>query len=571
VKITNIDIRKFRSIDQCSLHLSNINAVVGQNNSGKSAVIRALNCFFNPEVEELCFIKGKHSYTSKSIPKITITFDSLGDSFQQYREGSILEVQQVYQSSTRKISYKYRSGGRFIAAPDELLEQVREKIAFVYIPPNRSPDQLKWEENSLIKNLVEEYLKIETQRRDTLTPKFRSASEYLENGALKRISKQVESYYSLRHAFNFSLSFNQDSNFMSFLNGIEMHINELGIDHHLDDCGTGLQSLTIIALHRVLANLKHQNIILGLEEPETNLHPQAQRELVSSIRRSSDEGDVAQVVLTTHSTVLIDHIDHLNIALVRKVPDATRGFKSKLLKLKPTFFEDHKLEEFKYYQYHLYRNSDFFYANHVIFVESKNDAEVVKVLAERAGIDLDLYGISLINIDGVRNLSYPFHIVRELEIPYLAILDKDYFVPYLNDELKLSRDGQGLPKYRYEYKKGIILDELISSRADRDAILEDMKVNHSRALDVFERNNVVCMKYNLEMDLLCSNRAVEKMSSLLGLSGDKSNRKFILEERGSAAKKLDNMLETLRELSNHNLPNSYKRIKKLVASIAATC
>lgn len=136
MKITNIDIRKFRSIDQCSLHLSNINAVVGQNNSGKSAVIRALNCFFNPEVEELCFIKGKHSYTSKSIPKITITFDSLGDSFQQYREGSILEVQQVYQSSTRKISYKYRSGGRFIAAPDELLEQVREKIAFVYIPPN---------------------------------------------------------------------------------------------------------------------------------------------------------------------------------------------------------------------------------------------------------------------------------------------------------------------------------------------------------------------------------------------------------------------------------------------------
>ena len=571
MKITNIDIRKFRSIDQCSLHLNDINAVVGQNNSGKSAVIRALNSFFNPENEELSYIQGKHSYTSKSIPKITITFDSLGDGFQQYREGDILEVQQVYQSSTRKISYKFRSHGRFIAAPDDLLQEIKENIAFIYIPPNRSPDQLKWEENALIKNLVEEYLKVETQRRDTLTPKFRSAAEYLENGALKRISKEVEGYYSLRHTFNFSLSFNQNSNFMSFLNGIEMHINELGVDHHLDDCGTGLQSLTIIALHRVLANLKHQNIILGLEEPETNLHPQAQRELISSISRSSDEDDVAQVVLTTHSTVLIDNIDHLNIALVRKVPDSNRGFKSKLLKLKTTFFEDHNLEEFKYYQFHLYRNSDFFYANYVIFVESKNDAEVVKVLADRAGIDLDLYGISLINIDGVRNLSYPFHIVRELEIPYLAILDKDYFIPYLNDELKLSRDGQGLPKYRYEYKTGIILNKLIPSGADRDAVLEDMRVNHSRALDVFERNDIVCMKYNLEMDLLCSDKAVEKMSALLGLSDADSNRRFILEERGNAAKKLDKMLETLRELSNHNLPNSYKRIKKLVASIASSC
>ena len=553
------------------MFFSDINAVVGQNNSGKSAVIRALNAFFNPENEEHSYIQGKHAYTNKSIPKITVTFGSLGENFQQYRDGDILEVQQTYSSSSRRISYKYRSEGTLISAPDELMQQIRDNIAFVYIPPNRSPDQLKWEENALIKNLVEEYLKVETQRRDTLTPKFRRAAEYLENGALNRIARDVEGYYSLRHTFNFSLSFNQSSNFMSFLNGIEMHINELGVNHYLDDCGTGLQSLTIIALHRVLANLRHQNIILGLEEPETNLHPQAQRELISSISRSSDDDDVAQVILTTHSPVLIDNIDHLNIALVRKVADPTRGFKSKLLKLPPSFFEDHGLEEFKYYQFHLYRNSDFFYANHVIFVESKNDAEVVKALAERAGIDLDLYGISLINIDGVRNLSYPFHIVKNLEIPYLAILDKDYFIPYINDEINRSRDGRGLPKYRYEYKSGIILEELIPAKGDRDAILNHMKTNHSKALDVFERNNVVCMKYNLEMDLLCSDKAVEKISELLDLTEVQSNRKFILEKRNKAAKKLDKMLDTLRELSNQNLPNSYKRIKKLVTIIASSC
>lgn len=571
MKITKIDIRKFRSIDQCSMCFSDINAVVGQNNSGKSAVIRALNAFFNPENEEHSYIQGKHAYTSKSFPKITITFGSLGEKFQPFRDGDVLEVQQTYSSSNRRISYKYRSDGKFISAPDDLIQQIKENIAFVYIPPNRNPEQLKWEENALIKKLVEEYLKVETQKRDTLTPKFRKASEYLENGALKRISKEVEGYYSLRHTFKFSLSFNQSANFMSFLNGIEMYINELGTNHHLDDCGTGLQSLTIIALHRVLANLRHQNIILGLEEPETNLHPQAQRELISSISRSSDEDGVAQVILTTHSTVLIDNIDHLNVALVRKVPDPTRGFKSKLLKLPSSFFEDHALEEFKYYQFHLYRNSDFFYANYIIFVESKNDAEVVKVLAERAGIDLDLYGISLINIDGVRNLAYPFHIVKKLEIPYLAILDKDYFIPYLNDELKLSRDGQGLPKYRYEYKSGIILNELIPTKSDRDNILNQMKKNHSKALDLFETNNLVCMKYNLEMDLLCSDKAVEKMSEILGLTQEQSNRKFILEKRNKAAKKLDTMLDTLRELSNQNLPNSYKRIKKLVTAIASSC
>lgn len=179
MKILNIDIRKFRSIDQCSIQLDNINAVVGQNNSGKSAVIRALNSFFNPECEEVSYIQGKHIYTSKSIPKITVTFGDLGNAFEQYREGDTLEVQQVYQSSTRKISYKYKSAGRFISAPDELLREIKHNIAFIYIPPNRTPDQLKWEENALIKTLVEEYLKIETQKRDTLTPGFRSAVKYL--------------------------------------------------------------------------------------------------------------------------------------------------------------------------------------------------------------------------------------------------------------------------------------------------------------------------------------------------------------------------------------------------------
>lgn len=572
MKISFVDIRKFRSIESCKVTFSLINAVVGQNNSGKSGIIRALNAFFNPEQEELSFVQGKHDYNSKSTPKITVCFDEVSNPiFDNYLNNETLEVQLLYQSSNRRLIYKYKSGNRYIAAPDELLQLIKKNIAFIFIPPNRSPDQLKWEENALIKNLIEEYLKVETQKRDTLTPKFKSAADFLETGALKKISKDVESYYSLRHKFNFSLNFNRNANFLSFLNGIEMHIKESGVQHHLDDCGTGLQSLTIIAFHRVLAKLKHQNIILGLEEPETNLHPQSQRELINSIRKSSNEDDVSQVILTTHLTVLVDNIEHLNISLVRKNVDEVRGFKSKVYKLSDTFFEDHNLEEFKYYQFHLYRNSDFFYANHVIFVESKNDAEVVKYLANMANIDLDLYGISLVNIDGVKNLSYPFHIVKELGIPYLAILDKDYFVPYLNGDLKSSRDNQGLPKYKYEYKSDIILEDLISSSRDRDTILGLLKSNHTKALDKLESHNVICMNYNLEMDLLCSNKAVEVMSGILGLSDERSNRHFLLTERKNASKRIDTMLGTLKELTNSNLPNSFKRIKKKITDISKTC
>ena len=95
-----------------------------------------------------------------------------------------------------------------------------------------------------------------------------------------------------------------------------------------------------------------------MEEPETNLHPQAQRELINSIKNTSPD-EYTQVLLTTHSTVIVDNVDHKHITLVRKVKDEQRGFKSEVFKLKQSFFEDHNLEEFKYYQFHHYRNSDF--------------------------------------------------------------------------------------------------------------------------------------------------------------------------------------------------------------------
>ncbi len=410
MRIEHIEISKFRSIEYCKISLDTLNAIVGQNNSGKSALIRALNAFFNPDEEKLSFYDGKHNYTSKSIAKINVRFNNIPNEndIQEFITNDFLEVQLHYSHSTKNIAFKYKVGRKFINAPPFLMSSINKYISFVYIPPNRSSDQLKWQENSLIKELIEEFLKQETSKRDTLTPRFIKAAQYLEDNALKKISREVESCYALRHKFDFSLNFDKQANFLSFLGEIQMHIKEEDQTHNLNDCGTGLQSLTIIAFHRVLAKLRHQNIVLGLEEPEINLHPQAQRELIKSIKLSSDSSsilnDISQVLLTTHSTVIIDNIEHTNISLVRKEPDEKRGFKTIITKTSDSFFSDHDLQEFKYYQFHSYRNSDFFFANYVIFVESKNDAEVVKFLAEKEGIDLDLYGISVVNIDGVNNL-----------------------------------------------------------------------------------------------------------------------------------------------------------------------
>lgn len=57
---------------------------------------------------------------------------------------------------------------------------------------------------------------------------------------------EVEKFYSLKKDFTYTLGFNSDSNYVAFLNNIEIFIEEFGVKHNLM-IRTGLQSVTIIA------------------------------------------------------------------------------------------------------------------------------------------------------------------------------------------------------------------------------------------------------------------------------------------------------------------------------------
>ncbi|MGB5635557.1 MAG: TOPRIM nucleotidyl transferase/hydrolase domain-containing protein, partial [Waterburya sp.] len=213
-----------------------------------------------------------------------------------------------------------------------------------------------------------------------------------------------------------------------------------------------------------------------------------------------------------------------------------------------------------------YRNSDFFYAKFVIIVESKVDAEVVKYLLKRDDINLEVYGVSIVNLDGVRNLKYPLFLIQILKIPYLVIVDKDLFLPYLNDELKQSRDSQGLPKYRYEFKDNSLIQELVPNTKNRTQLLKLFRTNHSKALNLLENYNIVCMKHSLEIDLIGSCIAEEEFYNHLSVPEKQRNKTELLVNRYKQIKRLDNIIPILSRMENKNLPHSYKRIKKIVST-----
>ncbi|HEL1097437.1 TPA: AAA family ATPase, partial [Streptococcus equi subsp. zooepidemicus] len=175
--------------------------------------------------------------------------------------------------------------------------------------------------------------------------------------------------------------------------------NECFSNHLLKEWGSGTKSLAIIAMYRAYALIEDKDIILGIEEPETNLHPQAQKRFIQSLSQNMLKSEV-QTIFTTHSTVLIDELKLENILLVKRKPDSKRAFISSIKQVPIDFWNKYDIKESAHYHFFNLKNSEFFFAKHVVICESPIDAYVMESLI-RPSIKNDIADISFISLDGV--------------------------------------------------------------------------------------------------------------------------------------------------------------------------
>jgi len=565
MKIVEISINNFRSIKKSKFNINDVTAIVGANNSGKSSILRALNCFFNLEEEKKDFYEKKHQYTIRSSPIIEIKFTDIPNKqlYSGYLNNNEFIIRLKFYPNTNKFKYQIKNARTYVDIKPDFISGLKDDITFVLIPTSRDYKQTTTSEKTILKNLLETFLEKHTAKRDTLSPKINDSVRYFSKYALNKVARELNLYYALKHKFNFELSHEKNIDYKILLDDLSLLINEKDKKFRLNDVGSGIQSLVIIAMFRYLSELKNNNIILGIEEPEINLHPQSQIEWIKSIK-SYPYKNVLQVIFTTHSSIIIDYIDHTDIILCKKYNDDSRGFKTITNKISNDFWTRYNLRLTKYYQFYRYRNSEFFYSKFVIVVESKTDAEVVKRLLLKRKIDTELLGISFLNLEGVKNFKYPFYLLKELEIPFFTILDKDFFLPYSNNSANKSRNSSGFFKYKKQYKNDSVIKSLIPSQTDRAKLLKLMFSNHSKALDLFVKHNIICFKYNLEMDLIASVVATNKFFDILGVEQKNRNRKYLLVNKKDNIKNLENLLEVIDNIPHKNLPNSYKRIKNIL-------
>lgn len=561
MKIANLQIQKFRSIDNSTIKIGQISALVGANNAGKSHFLRALNAFFNYKDEREAFLNQEHMYNSHARPKITVTFTDIQPEDQinpDYIYNNSLTIRFTYRWDRQTPSYDVIKANHAQTISVDQFESAIRHFRFIYVPIVRNYENAISGDGGIAYTLLKSIFQQQVANRNTIQPLVDRLTEKIENTVFRSALNSIKQYYPLGNA-EFSIQAMNREVVDLILRSVSLFLFENTQRNEINNCGSGIQSAVYFAISMAVAIEDDVNYLVGIEEPELNMHPQAQRQLIETLK-SSEKYPRTQFILTTHSTVIIDKLGHTSIVLCRKSKTTVRDVVTTATQTPSDFWQKYGFIQERYYNFYQYKNSDFFFSNFVIITESSNDCNIIAALLAKYHIDMELRAISLIPANGEKNIKYPYALAKELGIPFICIVDRDVFQPYLADKRKDSLDENGIPQYRPERKASSPIYDLLEPN-DLNMVLDAFINNqYSRALELLYPYHIISMRYAIEVDLALCNSYCDAICNVLGLPVENRNTAYLLKNMNDRIKNYGVITATFDLASRRNLPKSYRQI-----------
>jgi len=192
--------------------------------------------------------------------------------------------------------------------------------------------------------------------------------------------------------------------------------------------GLGSNNLLYMACELLLLGREPEGMpLLLIEEPEAHLHPQRQLRLMEFLTQAAagkikDTKRTVQIILSTHSPNLASKIPLQNIILL----EGGRAFSlgQNLTKLEPG---DYRFLE----RFLDVTKANLFFAHSVIVVEGDAEAILLPILAKLLDTDLTEHGVSIVNVGGKGLIRYSRIFQRrseeepKLAIPVACVVDMD--------------------------------------------------------------------------------------------------------------------------------------------------
>lgn len=466
MRITKLKLENFRGIKSAELEFDGHTVLVGLNNVGKSTVCEALELALgadrqsrNPVVEEYDFYNAGY-LDEKEDPKpilievlltdVTATveracFDHLGRwSLSQRKvlgEGEIGQVDaadMVWCLSLLTIARYNKEEDEFEASThyaktydpnDEqdsrVPRSIRRSFGFLYLRALRTGTRaLSLERGSLL-DVILRMQSLHTgmweqlrKRLDTLTPPIEEGATAL-GPVLKSIEKRLAEYIPmtkpgdatrlfvsqltrehLRKTVSFFLSINEDQKPVPF-----------------QEVGAGTLNTLVLALLTFIAELKSENVIFAIEEPEIALAPHTQRRIAKYLLEKT-----TQCFVTTHSPYVLECFEPERITILRRNKEGVVSGK------KVTLQAGVKGKTYKSYIRRGFAEA--MLGRGAIVVEGLTEKVALQAVAgamEAANVDyfpLDLSGVTIVCADGDGKMAEFGRFFVSLEMPTFGFMDK---------------------------------------------------------------------------------------------------------------------------------------------------
>lgn len=202
---------------------------------------------------------------------------------------------------------------------------------------------------------------------------------------------------------------------------------DLAVDKDASDmsgrAGLGTSNIMSMACELLLhkeATKENRSCFLLIEEPEAHIHAQRQLKLIQSLETEAETGS-RQTIITTHAPLLASVVKLSNIVIVK----SGEAF---------SLAEEHtKLEKDDYLYLEKYLDAtkaNLFFAKNVIIVEGPGEALLLPTLSKLLGYSFTDYGTSLVDVrsTGLRRYARIFQREdesKQLDIKVACVTDRD--------------------------------------------------------------------------------------------------------------------------------------------------
>ena len=136
---------------------------------------------------------------------------------------------------------------------ENILPEIKKDIDFVNIPANRGTCDLSWTDNSIFTRLVEQNLHEYTKNRDLLSTQVKQVASRFHTQVLSRLEKELSELNMLASEKKYEVNFDDKIDYSILLSQLGISILEKGKSFPVAEYGSGIKSLTVIALHRMLS------------------------------------------------------------------------------------------------------------------------------------------------------------------------------------------------------------------------------------------------------------------------------------------------------------------------------